>query len=322
MLGVDVMRIVFAAGVLAVLPAVVAVHTQPNPYDRVETGLKLPTGFAWSTVAAVVPDSQDHLWVMQRGTPPILEFDRSGNLLKSMGDGQFALPHGLTFDRDGNIWAVDSGPFTERGRMEGKGFQVFKMDRNGKILLTLGKPNVAQAGPDTFLGPTGVAVSENGDVFISDGHTPRPGQQDGDRVVKFSKDGKFLQAWGRRGADRGELKGPHGIVIDRRGRVLVADRDNHRIQLFDQSGNYLGHWMHYARPSGIWIDDDDMLYVAHNADSDKTLVGWPFGIRIGSAKDGTLTGLISDLENEVVGGDHHGAIYSGGAKELLKFVRK
>src|SRR4029077_10608824 len=113
----------------------------------------------------------------------------------------------------------------------------------------------------------------------------------------------------------------HGITLDRRGRLLVADRDNHRIQLFDQDGRYLGHWMQYARPSGIWVDDDDVVYVAHNADPEKTLGGWPFGIRFGSAKDGTLTGFIPDLENEVVGGDHHGAIYSGGVMNLVKFVK-
>ncbi|HEV2985185.1 MAG TPA: hypothetical protein VGX46_12385 [Vicinamibacterales bacterium] len=305
----------------AIWTVAVVLIAQPNPYHRVDNWEKVAPGFQWGTIAAVVPDGQDNLWVLQRGDPPILKFDKSGQLLKTLGDGLFALPHGLFIQPDGSLWVVDSGPFTERGRVPGKGTQVFKLDQNGKVLLTLGKPNTPQAGPDTFLGPTGVAVNDRGEIFVADGHTPRPGPQDGDRIVKFSKEGTFLQTWGRKGSGPGDLSGPHGIMLDRRGRLLVADRDNHRVQVFDQNGNYLTHWMQYARPSGIWVDDDDLLYVAHNADPEKTLAGWPFGIRIGSAKDGTLTAFIPGLENEVVGVDHHGAVYSGGVKALYKFVK-
>ena len=136
----------------------------PNPYHRVDNWFKVPPGFKWSIIAAVAPDAQDNLWVVQRQDPPILKFDKSGVLVKTFGDGLFALPHGLFIDREGFLWVPDSGPFGERGRVPGKGFQVFKFDQDGKLLMTLGKPNVPQAGPDTFLGPTGVVI--NGSQWI------------------------------------------------------------------------------------------------------------------------------------------------------------
>lgn len=296
---------------------------QPNPYRLVENWANVPADFKWGTIASVYPGPDNHLWVLQRSDPPVLEFDETDTLIHTFGAGLFVLPHGVYIDRDYNVWVVDSGPFSERGRVEGKGHQIFKFDRAGQVLMTLGKPNVSMAGEETFIGPTGIVMNAAGEIFITDGHTPRAGQQDGDRVVKLSKDGKFIKAWGRKGAGPGELNGPHGIAINAQGHLLVADRDNNRIELFDQDGTYLGHWMHYARPSGIWIDDNDLLFVAHNADPAKTLPGWQFGVRIGSATDGTLTAFIpDDQEGEVVGADHHGNVYVSVGATLKKYVKR
>ena len=188
--------------------------------------------------------------------------------------------------------------------------------------MTLGKPNVSRAGSDTFIAPTGVVVNADGEIFVVDGHTPRGGQQDGDRIVKFSRDGKFIKSWGQQGSEPGELNGPHGVAMDSQGRLFVADRSNNRVQLFDQDGQYLGHWMHFGRPSGIWIDEKDVLYVADNGDYEGTHPGWQVGIRIGSAKDGSLTGLIPDTDPEVVVTDVDGNVFAGLRRTLQKYAKR
>ncbi len=299
-------------------------YSQPNAYQRVDGWPIVPDNFKWGVTAAVAPDAQGNLWVAQRGDPPILKFDRSGKLVGGFGSGMFSTPHGIVFDHDGNLWVTDSGPFSEQGRVPGKGHQVFKMSPEGKVLMTLGQPNVSKAGPDTFIAPTGVVIGANGDIFVADGHTPRGGQQDGDRVVKFSKDGKFIKSWGVKGAGPGELNGPHGIAMDSQGRIFIADRMNNRIEIFDQDGRYLDHWMHFSRPSGIWIDSHDTLYVADNGDPDKNHPGWHTGIRIGNAKDGSLIGFIDGIEPEVVGTDAEGNVYAGltPLRRLDKYSRK
>lgn len=310
---------------VALVATVVAVtFAQPNPYRKVENWFKVPADFKWGVVSGVYPDRDGGLWVAQRADPAVLKFNKSGELLKSFGNGIFHTTHGIFVDTDGHVWVPDAGPLNDRGRVEGKAFQVFKFDQDGKILMTMGKPNVSKAGPDTFIAPVAVVVNAKGEIFIADGHMPRGGQQDGDRIVKFAKDGTFIKQWGKKGSGPGELNGPHAMAIDSRGRLLVADRDNLRIQVFDQEGNYITHWMHYARPSGVWVDlRKDTMFVAHNADPGKVLPGWPLGIRIGSAKDGTLTGLINDMDSEVVGTDNFGNVYvwSQSRKALEKFVK-
>ena len=205
-------------------------------------------------------------------------FDASRKLVKSFGKGMFLQPHGLHVDPEGNIWVTDSGPFYEAGKTEGKGFQVFKFNRDGKLLMTLGKAGVGVAGPDTFVGPTDVVVNARGEIFVADGHTPRPGAPDGDRIVKLSKDGKFIKAWGsKQGSGPGEVIGPHRLAIDSQGRLFVADRGNRRIQIFDQDGRFLDQWTQFGSPSGIWIDKHDTLYVA--------VPGQDGGIKIGERQN-------------------------------------
>jgi sugar lactone lactonase YvrE len=234
----------------------------------------------------------------------------------------FVFPHGATVDAQGNLWVTD-----EQGK-DGKGHQVFKFSPEGKVLMTLGKAGVASDAPGLFDQPSDVAIAANGDIFVTEGHSPTP---ENNRVSKFSKDGRFIKSWGHKGSGPGEFNAPHTIAIDSRGRVLVGDRNNNRIQIFDQDGNYLDTWMQWGRPSGIFIAKDDTMYVADSESWGKDEPGWKKGIRIGSAKDGAVKYFIEDMEAtteehsgaEGVGVDGAGNIYGAVVrrKMLEKHVR-
>jgi DNA-binding beta-propeller fold protein YncE len=319
---------------LALRATASTVQAQTSLFRMVENWAQVPQGFAWGEIADADIDTDGNLWILHRpptlggsawsggntggGDVPVLMFDRSRRLVKSFGQGLFLQPHGLHVDPEGNVWVTDSGPFYEAGKTPGRGFQVFKFDRDGKLLMTLGKPGVNVAGRDTFVGPTDVVVNARGEIFVADGHTPRPYTLEGDRIVKFSKDGTFITSWGaQKGSNQGEVFGPHRLAFDARGRLFVADRGNRRIEIFDQEGRFLDQFTHLGNPSGIWIDKtNDLLYVA--------VAGQDAGIRIASAKDGTLTTIIRDTSPEVVIADSEGNVYSGlvGGKQLQQYVRK
>ena len=291
-----------------------------NPYRLVENWAQLPSGQAWGAVIGIIPDGNGGTWVHHRSNPPILHFDASGTVVKSFGTGMFRQAHGFCMDRDGNLWAGDS-PFSDNADDRGKGFQFFKFTQDGQLLLTLGKAGVARAGEDTFLGPTACTIAPNGDIVIADGHYPRPSyaQQDGDRIVRFTTDGTFVGAWGTQGSGPGEFWGPHALAFDSTGRLFVADRSNNRIQIFDKDMNFIDDWQHFGRPSGLWILKDDTLLVADSESSrgkdPKTGTsrnpGWKNGIRIGSAKDGSLKYYINGTMPEGLAADEHGNIFAG-----------
>jgi hypothetical protein len=272
--------------IAAILVSALAACAQENPYRVVEGWPTLPSDIKWGAVISADSDPQGNIWAFHRSQPPILEFDSSGKLLKSFGKDMFVQPHGMTIAPDGNIWVTDA-----QGK-DGKGHQVFKFSPDGKVLMTLGKAGVAGEGPDMFNGPTDVVVARNGDIFISDGHDP----ESNGRVVKFSKDGKFIKAWGKHGSGPGEFITPHSIAMDSRGRLFVADRGNSRIQIFDQDGRFLDQWKQFGRPSGVYIDKKDIIYVADSQSNAKQNPGFKRGIRIGSAKDGKVTAMIPFVE--------------------------
>src|SRR5213594_535938 len=208
-----------ALGIVAVMAMSGSVHSQSNPYRLVENWAKLPQGRAFGAVIAVDADRQGNVWAFERcggdtcagsTVAPILKFDPSGKLVNSFGAGMFVFPHGFAVDKDGNVCATDA-----EGK-DGKGHQVFKFSSDGKVLLTLGKAGVAGDGENTFNRPSAVVVAPNGNIFVADGH----GGDSNARIVKFSKDGKFIKTWGRKGADRGEFDTPHALAMDSRGRLL------------------------------------------------------------------------------------------------------
>jgi len=194
----------------------------PNPYRLVENWPTLPAGMnggRWGELIRADLDRRGNIWVFHRcfstepagaatcvgrTDPPILQFDPSGRLLSSFGGGLFAFPHGFTIDPDGNVWASDAnanetvlGLSAKGANGVLRGHQVFKFSPAGKLLMTLGKAGVPGNGPDTFDQPSGIAVAPGGDIFVTDGHGKN------DRVVKFSKDGRFVKTWGRHGSGPG-----------------------------------------------------------------------------------------------------------------------
>jgi sugar lactone lactonase YvrE len=333
-------------GGAALTQAVTPTNSLPNPYQSVENWAKLPEGRTWGSTSAVDVDPDGvSIWVGERcgafappsqlkaGVPfacegskldPIMKFDASGRLVKSFGAGLTIFPHGIHLDRDGNIWLTDG-----LGK-DGKGHQVFKFNPDGKLLLTLGKAGVAGSGIDEFNAPSAVFVAPNGDIFVADGH----GGNTNARIVKFSRDGRFIKTWGKKGTGTGELDIPHALAMDSQGRLFVGDRNNNRIQIFDQEGNFIAAWTQFSRPSGIFIDRNDVIYVA---DSESESVrnanpGWKRGIRVGSARTGEVTALIPDPVEKITGtsaaegvtADAKGNIYGAevGPKRLMKYVKK
>ena len=318
---VQAIAIGVAMGGLCAQVDVRATNNLPDPYRPVENWAQLPSGIEWGQVISAYPDAHGNIWVFHRKDPPILEFDRTGKLIRSFGAGMFVQPHGLTVDRDGNIWVTD------QSAKDGKGEQAIKFSPEGKVLMTLGKAGVAGSGPDTFNGPCDVAVAANGDIFVADGH----GGNTNARVVKFSKDGKFIKAWGKKGSGPGEFDTLHRLAMDSKGRLFVADRGNNRIQIFDQDGNFIAQWRQFGRPSGIFISKDDTLYSVDSQSDEMTNPGVKRGIRIGSAKDGSVKAFIPDNSPnpqialaEGVSADSSGAVYAAGVSSmgLHKFVKK
>ena len=282
------------------------INDLPNPYRTVRDWAMPPHGAPWAAVTAVESAPDGSVYVIHRcfanscagrTEPPILKFDKSGKLLKSWGSSMFVFPHGATVDSAGNLWVTDSQI------QDGKGHQVFKFNSEGKVLMTLGKAGVASAEPGLFDEPTDVVVAANGDIFITEGHSG--GTAGNDRISKFSKDGKFIKSWGKKGTGPNELDSPHTIAIDSRGRLFVGDRGNNRIQIFDQNGKLLDTWRQFGRPSGIAITKDDTIYVADSESWGPDQPGWKKGIRVGSAKDGSVKYFIEDMESTTT--EHSGA---------------
>ena len=302
--------------------------------------------------------------------PVVLKFDTGGKLVKSFGEGLLIFPHGIFLDREGNVWLTDGqddAPAPARGTGGGRaapgeqsaggarwcgaqgargggrqgrtapppgttrGHQVFKFSPDGKLLMTLGKPGGA-GEPDYFYQPNDVLVAPNGDIFVSEGHSSAPGSNA--RILRFDKSGKLIKTFGKFGSGPGEFDQPHALAMDSRGRLFVGDRNNNRVQILDQNGQFIAEWKQFSRPSGLFIDKNDNLYVA---DSESESVasnhnGWKRGIRVGSAKDGSLKYFIPDPETrmrpdftgtsaaEGVAVDAQGNIYGAevGPKRVMK----
>jgi DNA-binding beta-propeller fold protein YncE len=205
----------------------------------------MPDGWKFGRVSAVTTDSKGDVYVFHRGkkADAIVVFNSKGNYLRSWGHGFFGNPHGLRADKDDNIWAVDNG-----------NHQVYKFTHEGKLLQSWGTKGQTGTDDKTFDRPTDIAFATNGDFYVSDGYG-------NSRVVKFSKDGKYVLAWGKRGSAPGEFHTAHSVGVDSKGRVYVSDRENNRIQIFDSTGRFVKQWTHFGATQGLFITPKDEMWI-------------------------------------------------------------
>lgn len=321
-------------------------QSYPNPYATLENWASLPDGRKIGAVGDldIDPDGE-HIWAIIRcdASAPdrfgnecvdseldsVLKFDNDGKVVESFGGGMFIWPHGIEVDAEGNVWVTDAVDDSRIPDGDSRGHQVIKFSSTGEVLMVLGTPGQPGSGNSQFISPADVVVGDNGYIFVADGHA-----LDGNnRVVKFDRNGRFIKAWGQTGYGPGEFRTAHTIAIDKRGRLFVGDRSNNRVQLFDQDGNFINQWTQFGRPSGIFFDDKDNIYVADSESDDLENPGWEMGIRVGDAHLGWVnyfiklpTGDPRDPAGngaEFVAVDSSGNMYGGEPRprKLQKYIR-
>ncbi len=341
-----------ALAIAGLLGATALAAAQPNPYRTIEGWAKMPEGRTWGATSAVDIDKDGRsIWVAERcgansclgsDLPVMLRFNETGKLVASFGGGLMIFPHGIHVDRDGNIWVTDGQDNKPRRARDAPpdaplppppakliGHQVFKFSPGGKLLMTLGTAG-GGTGADGFFQPNDIATAPNGNIYVAEGHGG-----DNARIVVFDRSGKYLREFGKKGTGPAEFDQPHGLAFDSKGRLFVADRSNNRIQILDQDGRFLEEWHQFSRPSGIYIDKRDMIYVADSESGSvgngRTRTDWKRGIRTGSIKDGKVIALIPDPNEkatntsaaEGVAVDDAGNIYGAevGPRALKKYVK-
>lgn len=272
-------------------------------YQRVDDWAQLPPDTAWGVMSWVDVDAKGNVYAFQRAEPSakVMVFDAQGRYLKAWGENQFAYPHALRILRDGFVWITDR-----------KLQQLFKFDPDGKLLMALGQKGVTgdNSSREHFNGVSDVVMAENGNLFVSDGEGGNT------RVVKLSKDGKFIKSWGTKGTGPGELNGPRCVTLDSKGRVYVCDRGNKRIQVFDQEGAFLDQMTQFGTPASIVITKAEVMYVAAGAPENKVTIGTTGGKVLE-----TIEGLDSPHGMAVA---PDGTIYvaQSAGKALLKYVKR
>jgi len=247
------MRLIFAALLLQALSAPDPAQMEKAPdlgFKPVEHGLQLPSGITMGAPSAVVFTKSGHLLLFNRGPFPLLEFDKDGKFVRSMGEGRYVRPHGMRLDPDGNIWTTDVN-----------GHTVTKMSPSGDVLLTMGEKGKAgdwnEAANSHLLNePTDLAFGPAGEIYLLQGH----GRAE-ERMLKFDKSGKLVKSWGGRGKAPGQFDTSHSIVVDAKGLLYVADRQNRRVQIFDRDGTYIKEWKFAGLPCGLYIAPDRQMYL-------------------------------------------------------------
>jgi sugar lactone lactonase YvrE len=270
--------------------AVPAVNAGANPYRVIRDWAQLTIEkrpWGGSNGVAIDRDGKT-VWAVDRCSPgptpgcvgtnanPVHHFDESGKEIRSFGGGMFVWPHGIHVDRDGNVWVADS-----RGDA-GKGSTVVKFTPEGKVLLTL-------AG---LTDPTDAVTDRNGDVYVAESHTDVASPNLVGRISVFDRNGTLLRTIGKAGTGPGEFRTPHAIEFDSKGRLVIADRHNHRIQILAKDGTFIAELDSFGRTSGLAIDRNDVIYTADSESTARVHPGWQRGIRIGRLEDGKVTVFI------------------------------
>ena len=320
---------------------VAPVNSGANPYRVIRDWGKIE-GRAWGGSNGVAIDKDGKtVWAVDRCSPgttpgcantnvhPVHHFDESGKEIKSFGGGMFAWPHGIHVDRDGNIFVADS----RADEATHKGSVVVKFAPDGKVLMTLGKAGVKGNPPDALTEPT-VALTDprNGDIYVAESHTDVTDPNLVGRISVFDKGGKFLRTIGKTGTGPGEFRTPHALAWDLMGRLVVADRPNHRVQILTKDGKFVQEFDEFGRISGLTIDKNDMIYTADSESTERVHPGWQRGVRIGSVKDGKVTMFIPAHKTDAPEGamgegiavDAAGNIYTAEAnlRGVTKYVKQ
>lgn len=256
----------------------------------------LPDGWIYREATAVAVDSSDNVYVFNRGGHPVIVFDSEGKFLTSWGEDIFTTPHGITIGPDDSVYCVDTGDSTVR-----------KLTTDGKLIFTLGDPGnpAPPMSGKPFGRPTHVGVHpRNGNLYVADGYANA-------HVHKYDPDGNHLGTWGESGTDVGQLNIVHNIDIDSDGYVYIGDRENHRVQIFDENGNYQTQWVNMSRAAAVYIDrrgESDTVYVGeYFAGIGSNAIGTDLGPRVSIYQtDGTLLARVGRESY----GDEAGRFYS------------
>ena len=293
------------------------INNLPNPYETQRNWGTLPDGRSWGSVSAVNVDVDGvHIWAGDRcGTnscaesdvDPIVKLDPQGNVVQSFGAGHITWPHGMDVDSDGNVWLADArspnaGELERTPNAPMNGHQVVKFSPTGEVLLVLGTPGEAGHPPTHLTEPNDVVVGPNGNIYVGESHGAQfedeAGPNSVGRITKWAPDGTFIKSWGEWGFEDGQFRAPHSLAFDSQGRLFVADRGNRRIQIFDQEGGHIATWYQFSRISGLFIDDNDMLYAIDSESDDNYNPGWRKGLRVGSARTGEVLYFIPEHVSE------------------------
>ena len=278
-----------------------------HQYTVQEDWWTLPEGWEFGWIPAVAVDSQDKIYVYSRSEHPMVVFDRDGNFIDAWGDDILKDAHGIFIDADDNIYCTERDTHVMR-----------KFTTEGELLMTLGTPDEPGAEGEPFNKPTDFALGPDGEMYISDGYGNA-------RIHKYSPDGELIKSWGQPGTGPGEFDLPHCVRVDPRNRLMVADRENNRIQFFTLDGEYIEEWGDLLQPDTIYIDDDDLVYIAELGQriSIMTLDGEVIS-QWGSERGSTVPGEFLACPHGIWL-DSHGDIYVGEVQadaRLQKFIRQ
>jgi sugar lactone lactonase YvrE len=285
------------------LPVQVAFAQATRTYVEADHWAQLPVGTNWAEMSGVDIDSNGNIYALQRTPATVMIFDAKGKFLRSWGEGLFSKTHALRIDRQDNVWITDKGMH-----------QVLKFTRDGQLLMALGTKDVVGDNDSRVAlnGPADVAFGPKGDIFVADGESTNS------RIVHYSSDGRFLTSWGTKGSEPGQLLVPHSIVMDKRGRLYVANRGNKRIEIYDLKGAYIGQITNAATPYGLAMTSDGILYVADGTKGSE-------GLTVLNPRTGKILAHLSGQTGaHMLTVDRKGAIYVAEVrgKAVEKFVRK